>query len=352
MPEDQRRVGRGGIAAAVDVRDDDRVLRGEGEVGPGRRGLLNDTDWLRERMGVHEGALSDAGRDLPSALAWRVPAASEDGTIDLDGLIDPHVDNTRATAYLALYLTSPDARRVALNVGHDDTVAVWANGRRVSEAAHPRGTNDDTCNIPLRPGANGLMLKVHKYDGLWFVRAAGGGDGWDDTTVATTRDRPGTPAPGVRYTHWTLMNNGLANGAVQALAPWKGLLHAATGDGPFRFDPLSLQWTRLVGGFPPRWSKATEALVVFQGSLYAGSIQGLHRLDEETDVWRNVSQGFGDPWTMALAHTHGVLFAGTRRGAICRATDGGETWELVYGAAPPAPEVPHSDDGPALVPVP
>ena len=140
--------------------------------------------------------------------------------------------------------------------------------------------------------------------------------------------------------------------AVQALVPWKGRLYAATGDGPFRFDPNSLQWTRLVAGFPPRWSKATEALVVFEGRLYAGSIQGLHRLDEETDVWQNVGEGFGEPWITALAHTQGVLFAGTKRGAIYRATDGGETWELVYGRTPPPPIVPHSDDGPSLAPVP
>ena len=338
--------------AVASVRDTGAQSSAGSARAAGTYGSDVQADWLRERLGVHEGALSDAGRDLPSALAWRVAEASEDGTIDLEALIDPEEDNSRATAYLVLYLTSPDARRVWLNVGQDDTLAIWVNGRRVSNGGHPRGTNDDTYSIPLRPGANGLMLKVHEYEGVWFVRAAGVGIGWDDITVTTTRGQPGVPVTGDRYPHWTLVNNGLANGAVQALVPWKGRLYAATGDGPFRFDPNSLQWTRLVAGFPPRWSKATEALVVFEGRLYAGSIQGLHRLDEETDVWQNVGEGFGEPWITALAHTQGVLFAGTKRGAIYRATDGGETWELVYGRTPPPPIVPHSDDGPSLAPVP
>ena len=99
-------------------------------------------------------------------------------------------------AYLLTYIHSAEQRPARLELGSDDAVKVWLNGRRIHANLVWRGVNpgDDVVPITLYPGWNQLLLKVVQGGGDWGacvrIVAPDGSSlgGFRTTTMLTAED--------------------------------------------------------------------------------------------------------------------------------------------------------------------
>ncbi|MHB9008484.1 MAG: HEAT repeat domain-containing protein [Limisphaerales bacterium] len=130
------------------------------------------------RDGASERELFDLAFPPESAegtVAWRTIAA-EGGLAQLDRL----VGGDNRVAYLRVSVISPTARQARLEMGSDDGLKVWLNGRLVHANNVNRGyaAGDDQVVVDFQPGANRLLVKVTQGGGGWAtgvrVRAADG----------------------------------------------------------------------------------------------------------------------------------------------------------------------------------
>jgi len=64
---------------------------------------------------------------------------------------------------------SEAAQKVRLELGSDDAIKVWLNGRQVHEMYQHRGltARQDRVDADLKQGFNDLMLKVVDHEGGW-----------------------------------------------------------------------------------------------------------------------------------------------------------------------------------------
>lgn len=74
-----------------------------------------------------------------------------------------------AAAYVKTRVWSPTAQKVRLELGSDDAIKVWLNGRKVHEAYQHRGLSprQDRVETDLKQGFNDLLLKVVDHEGGW-----------------------------------------------------------------------------------------------------------------------------------------------------------------------------------------
>jgi len=95
-------------------------------------------------------------------LTKGVNASGVDLTVAIGG-----ADN--CAAYLRTSVWSPADQSVRLEMGSDDALKVWVNGKKVHGVNVARGMKpmQDTVNVKLRKGWNDLMLKVIDYQGDW-----------------------------------------------------------------------------------------------------------------------------------------------------------------------------------------
>jgi hypothetical protein len=116
-----------------------------------------------------------------AAVAWR-PAQAVNGLVPLDQLIG----GENRVAYLRTTIVSPKAQPARLEIGSDDGVKVWLNGKVVHANNVDRGyvAGQDKVTIELKEGPNVLLVKVTQGGGGWTMgcrlRAADGGKlaGW------------------------------------------------------------------------------------------------------------------------------------------------------------------------------
>ncbi len=98
------------------------------------------------------------------------------GTINLIEAVGNAQD---AVAYLRAKVWSPRAQKATLQLGSDDGVKVWLNGKlaHANNAARGVTPDEDKVEVSLRQGANDLLLKVTNGGGDWgaIVRFAGEG---------------------------------------------------------------------------------------------------------------------------------------------------------------------------------
>ena len=84
-----------------------------------------------------------------------------------------------AVAYMRAKVWSPQARKATLQLGTDDGVKVWLNGRLIhgNNAARGVSPDEDKVEVSLKEGVNDLMLKVTNGGGDWgaIVRFMGEG---------------------------------------------------------------------------------------------------------------------------------------------------------------------------------
>jgi len=106
-------------------------------------------------------------------VSWRpVPgftSSSRPWLIDLQHLFG---GNNRV-AYLKTRIKSPERHKAILELGSDDGVKVWLNGKLVHANNVTRGVNpgEDKVNVVLQKGWNPLMLKITQGGGGWAVCA-------------------------------------------------------------------------------------------------------------------------------------------------------------------------------------
>jgi hypothetical protein len=107
-------------------------------------------------------------------LAWQSLSAEPNGFLNLRSVFQ----RDRLSAYALAYVYSPQAQKVQMLLGADDTVRVWLNGKMVHEHATPRPArpDDDRVEVALTKGWNTVLVKVVNVQaahGL-YLRFAGG----------------------------------------------------------------------------------------------------------------------------------------------------------------------------------
>ena len=113
------------------------------------------------------------------AMTWRQvsgvvnPLALDVGTIDLNAVLKPDEAqgawSDRSCAYLYRTLEMDEAGELELELGSDDGLRLWINGRLVRESAVARGLNiaDDVVRLELTEGTNHILAKVVNGGGGW-----------------------------------------------------------------------------------------------------------------------------------------------------------------------------------------
>lgn len=101
------------------------------------------------------------------------------------------IGGQKRAAYLRLRLWSPEARRARLEMGSDDGIKVWLNGKVVHSSYAERGYEFgvDKADVDLTQGWNYLMVKVVQNKSEWGlgVRVANSsGDEMDDIRIDTS----------------------------------------------------------------------------------------------------------------------------------------------------------------------
>src|SRR5262249_27672538 len=111
-------------------------------------------------------------------VKWREEAgdAKVFGKVNLAKLYEP---NTDVVAYGYAEVESAKARDAQLQVGSDDSIVIWLNGKKVHEHLGDRGWahDQDRVNVKLEKGKNTLLIKCGNHAGPWEFSVAVSGEG-------------------------------------------------------------------------------------------------------------------------------------------------------------------------------
>ncbi len=90
--------------------------------------------------------------------------------IDLHKVIGQGNDRV---AYLKTNINSAREQKAMLEVGSDDGVKVWVNGKLVhaNNAARPVKQADDKVKVDLKQGSNTVLMKITQGGGDWAACA-------------------------------------------------------------------------------------------------------------------------------------------------------------------------------------
>lgn len=110
------------------------------------------------------GAIDVKWRDLP-------PGPDPARPFQLDLL--KAIGGDQRVAYVRTFITSPKAQPALLELGTDDGVKVWLNGRVVhaNNTARPLALDSDKVNVQLSEGVNVLLLKITQNNLGWEFAA-------------------------------------------------------------------------------------------------------------------------------------------------------------------------------------
>jgi len=151
----------------------EEAIRAVRSAGQSPEGFL--VAWLLSGPYVEEGK---SGQDLfdvafapekPGGRAqWRpvvLPPDGKPGLVEIDKILSGH---DRA-AYLRTRIASAKEQDAALEIGSDDGVKVWLNGRVVhaNNAVRPCTPGQDKVKVRLQQGPNVLLLKITQGGGEW-----------------------------------------------------------------------------------------------------------------------------------------------------------------------------------------
>lgn len=116
-------------------------------------------------QGVDLGA-SYKGADGAS-IAWKAHAPGPTGYVDLARTIRP--DDAPGVAYAYRVLEAEAAKTVQVSLGSNDGVKLWLNGelRLESKASRAARPGDEAVSLPLKKGANTVLLKIDQLGGGW-----------------------------------------------------------------------------------------------------------------------------------------------------------------------------------------
>ena len=98
-------------------------------------------------------------------VKWRPVSASAGVAVDLAKLLG----GENRAAYLRTTLVSPGKREAMLELGSDDGIKVWLNGKviHVNNASRGVKPGEDKVGVTLRAGENTLMLKINNGSTDW-----------------------------------------------------------------------------------------------------------------------------------------------------------------------------------------
>jgi len=196
-----------------------------------------------------------APEGVDPAARWRpllVGRASKLPMLDLTGFLG----GDQRVAYARTYIHSERTRPARLEMGVDDGVKAWVNGKVVhtNNSAGAAVPGEEKVKVSLKAGWNVLMLKIVQHTGPWEfcarLRAADGGsiDGLriDPTRGGTTAPSPPVPPAGaVTAGPWRPLFNG------KDLTGWK-----KTGTAIFTVEDGSLVGTQTDGRGGDLWTVA------------------------------------------------------------------------------------------------
>jgi len=137
-------------------------------------------EWLHSKRftggsGIPHNVVFPPEKPEAKDIEWK-KTKSKDGRIQLHKILG----GKNCGAYLKTNVYSPKAQKVRMELGSDDQVKVWLNGKLIHQFAEPRSFkfNEDQVEIELKEGWNTLMLKVCQGGGGWetacrFLRLTG-----------------------------------------------------------------------------------------------------------------------------------------------------------------------------------
>ncbi len=127
---------------------------------------------INEKVVEDEGALAPAAQPELDGATWRWVNAA-DGLVRLDAT-NAIGSSQVAGAFAYTELEAENDARLILELGSDDGLAAWWNGRPVlvQDAARECVPGTDRVHVRARPGRNRLLLKLFNQAGGWSFSAA------------------------------------------------------------------------------------------------------------------------------------------------------------------------------------
>jgi hypothetical protein len=163
-------------ATSEDVKKEvDKALQALKNVGQSPDGFI--LAWMLSGPYMQEGKDGAALFNAPfvpekagAKAEWRpviVPPGGPSGLVEIDKIFG---GNNRV-GYLKTQITSAKGQDALLEIGSDDGVKVWLNGRVVhaNNAIRPCTPDQDKVKVKLKQGANTLLVKVTQGGGEWTV---------------------------------------------------------------------------------------------------------------------------------------------------------------------------------------
>ncbi len=120
----------------------------------------------------------------PAAVSTWQTVRAKGGEVNLSSLLG----GSYRCAYLDAVLHATESARVRIEIGSDDGVVAWLNGKEIhrNPASRAYSLGEDRVMVNLEKGANRLLLKITQSGGGW---AAG----------ARVLGMDGSPVPGLRF---------------------------------------------------------------------------------------------------------------------------------------------------------
>ncbi len=121
------------------------------------------------------------------SVKWRPVTGA---TVDLAQLIG----GENRVAYLRAGVSSPKPQKARLEIGSDDGVKVWLNGKLVHANNASRGVTpgQDKVDVMLKQGVNTLLLKINQGGGGWGACARLAASGGGELAAASAKAGPDT----------------------------------------------------------------------------------------------------------------------------------------------------------------
>jgi len=217
--------------------------------------------------------------------------------------------------------TGSDSVRALAVVGDSVWVGMASGAALVTHPPNPNEPSDAvilTFNIEAFLGQSPLVNAIAaRGDTTWFATQRG----------VVQREPDGSRS---------LVNAGLTNLDIRALAFFDGYLWAGTATSVFRLDDLGNGvWVEHAQGLAA--NRPFLAFAVFAQTLHVGALAGaqsIYRLEGMT--WTPLTSGIGNRNVVGLAPGAGTLWAATNAGLY--ALDAGEVWQRLPSPDPPAPD--------------
>ncbi|MDF2439582.1 MAG: alpha-galactosidase [Abditibacteriota bacterium] len=114
---------------------------------------------------VADGAVANTQSTL-DGVSWQEGKAERKGFVKL-GKYFGDVENSIAYAYAEI--DSIHARETTFNIGSDDGIEVWLNGKRVHSFVGTRGHKvaEDVVGVQLKEGTNRIVARIHNVAAGW-----------------------------------------------------------------------------------------------------------------------------------------------------------------------------------------